>query len=143
MSRHDANKPATQATNDASGSWVEHPATIRRLQIVVVVLGVVLLAGFATVIARIAYMVSASGSSEAAAPALSSAAPERPPALVTTGGASADAATIDLPPGAQVESVAPMGSHLMVHYQDARGGGVLVYDPATGETVRRIRFNAN
>ncbi len=146
----DAGKSAADAEAGSSAasdthSWIEHPTTVKRLQILVVVLGVFLIAGFATVIGRIAYMTMQSGSEPAANLAAN---PTAGTATVSraagpgenAGGTAQTAGTIALPAGAQVLKVAPLGSDVLVHIREGDGDSVIVFDPSNGDVTRRWRL---
>jgi hypothetical protein len=97
------------------------PAQLRILKIAVVVMGVILVLGFAAVIGRIAYLVTRSG---------------KPPA--TQSGAPAKDLRLSLPEGAAVRSLALSGDRLAVHFDTHAGAGVAILDLLTGEPVTRI-----
>ena len=126
------------ASAEPSQSWVEHPTTVRWLQVLVVVLGIILIIGFAAVIARIAYL--AVGSSEdSSGPAQPvSAATGTPPAAITENRES----IIELPKDAVVRSTVGTGQHVFVHFEDPKGAGGILFDPQTGAIIRRWRFKS-
>lgn len=140
MTSSDA-KPESVPTNTepdssehTSNSWVEHPRTVKRLQIVVVALGIVLIAGFAAVIGRIAYL--------AVQPAQEAAAAKTTvlePATTSTTLIRNEAA-VSLPAGAKIEHMAIGPGALAVHYKSAEGQGILIIDPASGEEKQHLRL---
>lgn len=120
-------------TKQASHNWIEHPRTVQRLQILVVVLGIVLIAGFASVIAGIAYLALQpvqQVTSAAAVPPTQNAVP--------TGEVGSGIAAIHLPEGATIEQMAIGAGTLAIHYRNADGQGILIIDPASGHTKHRI-----
>ena len=119
-------------------SWVNHPKTVARLQILVIALGILVIIGFATVIGRIAYLTLYQTDSEPGASVAASSQTQRmavPPANVAL------EQPIELPPGAVVEDVQPMGDGtVMVRFKDTRGTGMMVFDAASGAVRRHWRF---
>lgn len=97
--------------------------SLRALKIAVIVMGVVLVLGFITVIARIIYLVS------------------RPPAQQASSGAGLAAEQrLELPDGAIVRSQSLSGNRLAVHYEAPGGAGIAVLDLETGRTISRVRL---
>jgi hypothetical protein len=97
------------------------PAQLRILKIAVVVMGVILVLGFAAVIGRIAYLVTRSG---------------KPPAAQSA--TLAKNVRLSLPDGAAVRSLALSGDRLAVHFDTPAGAGVAILDLLTGEPVTHI-----
>ena len=97
------------------------PAQLRILKIAVVVMGVILVLGFAAVIGRIAYLVTRSG---------------KPPAAHSA--AIAKDLRLPLPEGAAVRALALSGDRLAVHFDTPAGSGVAILDLLTGEPVTRV-----
>jgi hypothetical protein len=96
------------------------PSQMRLLRIAVIVMGVILLLGFATVIGRIVYLLntgprpvgaSLPGTAEIAAPL------KAPP-------------SIELPAGAVVKHMALSGNRLAIHYETPSGAGIRIIDIA-------------
>ncbi len=118
-----------------SNSWIEHPRTVKRLQILVVVLGIILIVGFASVIGRIVYL--------ALQPVQETAA-RKTTALETAIKSTTlfrNEAAIPLPTGAKIEHMAIGAGMLAVHYRNKDGQGILIIDPATGETKQHFHLN--
>lgn len=97
------------------------PAQLRILKIAVVVMGVILVLGFAAVIGRIAYLVTRTTKPAASA-------------------AIAKDLRLPLPEGAAVRSLALSGDRLAVHFETNSGAGVAILDLLTGEPVTRIEL---
>ncbi len=96
---------------------------LKMLKVAVIVMGVILVLGFATVIARIVYLVNRGGET------------------VTTVSASVQqAARLALPAGASVRHMALAGSRLAVHYEGPGGGGIVILDLETGKPVSRVEI---
>lgn len=96
------------------------PSQLRLLRIAVIVMGVILLLGFATVIGRIVYLLNAS--------------PKPPPAASSTASeisaSVATSAPIELPRGAIIRHVAISGNQLAIHYEAPSGAGIRIFDLA-------------
>lgn len=105
----------TQSTDPFS------PAQLRILKIAVVVMGVILVLGFAAVIGRIAYLVT-----RTAKPAASA--------------AIAKDLRLPLPEGAAVRSLALSGDRLAVHFETHAGPGVAILDLLTGELITHVQL---
>jgi hypothetical protein len=97
------------------------PVQLRILKIAVVVMGVILVLGFAAVIGRIAYLVTRT-------------------AKPTTPTAIAKDLRLPLPEGATVRSLALSGDRLAVHFDAHAGAGVAILDLLTGEPVTHVQF---
>jgi len=96
------------------------PSQLRKLKIAVVVMGVILILGFAGLIWRIVYLINK----------------DRPVA-----GAAATLvrdARLPLPSGAAVKSMALSGNRLAVHYDGPAGAGIAILDLVTGQPVSQI-----
>ena len=105
------------------------PRQVRVLKIVVIVMGILLVGGFAFVMAAIVYQASKLGDKKVQAPAVSAvAAPEFPLAL---------------PKDATVSSMALDGDRLALHLQTSTGPVIAVIDVATGKVLSRIKINAD
>ena len=94
------------------------------LKFVVVALGVLLLAGLATVIGRIIYLASAP--------------PAQPVASSTVGSSQ----TLQLPPGSEVRSISLSGDRIAVYYEMPEGSGIAVLDLATGRKTSHVSIMA-
>lgn len=101
-------------------------AKVRALVFIVVLLGLLILAGLVAVIGRIIYLSSSPPAQRAASEAPASA-------------AVSDARhRLDLPAGAVVGSIAVDGDRLAVHYEAPGGAGIAIVDLSTGAVVRRV-----
>ncbi len=124
----------TDSSEHKSNSWVEHPRTVQRLQIIVVMLGIILIAGFAAVIGRIVYLALQPEQETTAA---------KPTALepaTTSTTLFRNEAAVSLPAGAKIEHMAIGPGILAVHYRSADGQGILIIDPESGETKQHLRL---
>jgi hypothetical protein len=97
------------------------PRFVGALKIVVVVMGLLIVAGLATVVGRVIYLAS-SGSGAPAGPV-------RPEARLT------------LPSGAIVRQTTLSGDRVAVHYDSPAGGGIVILDLTTGRTLNRIELS--
>jgi hypothetical protein len=95
------------------------PSQLRKLKIAVVVMGVILIAGFAGLIWRIVYLINKG---------------ERTSAV----SAIAKEARLPLPPGATVRNLALSGDRLAVHYDAPSGSGIALLDLVTGQPLARV-----
>jgi len=94
------------------------PSQLRALRIAVVVMGIILLLGFATVIGRIVFLLNATPKPEANASGTvpEATAPLRAPAAV------------ELPKGAVVKHLALSGNRLAIHFETPSGAGIRIVD---------------
>jgi hypothetical protein len=107
----------------AAGSGPLSAGQVRALKIAVVVMGVLIVLGLFTVIARIIYLASRPGRQvQAASQAVK--AEQR----------------LALPPGAVVRQTSLSGDRLAVHYEAPSGAGIVVLDLASGHVVSRIEL---
>lgn len=98
---------------------------IRMLKIAVIAMGVILVLGFITVIARIVYLVNRSGDTET---------------TTTISQPVQQAARLALPAGASVRNMSLAGSRLAVHYEGPGGSGIVILDLQTGKPVSRVEI---
>jgi hypothetical protein len=110
-----------EAAGSAQSTDPFSPAQLRILKIAVVVMGVILVLGFAAVIGRIAYLVT-----RTAKPAASA--------------AIAKDLRLPLPEGAAVRSLALSGDRLAVHFDTHAGPGVAILDLLTGEPITHVQL---
>jgi hypothetical protein len=108
------------------------PRQVRMLKIAVVVMGVLLVAGFLLIIATIAFQASQMGVEDEVAPAAEQA--SRP----AGDRARPESFDVTIPEGAEVTDMAVDGNRLMLHLKTAEGGDVLVIDLESGKVVSRI-----
>jgi hypothetical protein len=113
----DAHHPVT--AQDGTDPFT--PRQLRILKIAVVVMGIILVIGFAAVIGRIAYLITKGGTAQ-------------PPAAH----ALTKAARLPLPAGAVVRSIALAGDRLAVHYDTPAGAGVAILDLLSGEPLAHV-----
>ncbi len=118
MAMPDPAEPAARGPHDFSEPDARQ---VRILKIVVISLGILLLAGFAVVIGRIAYLATQPGGGIGAPPA---------PQDVN----------VALPPGAVIGQTAVSGDRMTVEYQSPQESGVIVINLTTGRVVGRIAF---
>lgn len=100
------------------------PRQVRVLKIAVIVMGILLVGGFAFVMAAIVYQASKLGEGSTAA---------------TVPGT---AAALAIPGDATVTSMALDGDRLALHLNSSAGPEIAVIDIATGMVISRIRLNA-
>jgi len=127
----DAQKSASGSP--ATGNGWETPRNIRILQAVVLVLGLILLAGFVVVIGRIIYLVTRTPAPDTLSVPAQAAieVPSLPPA------ASA-AVPLALPAGAEVNALSLSGERMAVHYRSNETSGILIVDLASGQVIRHF-----
>ena len=98
---------------------------IKMLRVAVIAMGVILVLGFITIIARIVYLVNRSSDTGTA---------------TTVSQPIRDTARLALPPGASVRHISLAGQRLAVHYESPGGSGIVVLDLQTGKPVSRIEI---
>lgn len=103
------------------------PRQVRVLKIAVIVMGILLVGGFAFVMAAIVYQASKLGDKKTPAPAV----------------AAVPDAALALPPGATVTSMALDGDRLALHLQTGAGPEIAVIDVTTGKVLSRIKIGAD
>ena len=118
----------THADAETIPGTVFTPRQVRMLKRAVIVMGVVLVGGFAFVLSAIVYQASQLGKSDAPAPA---------PAKV-----GAPAAEIDVPvrAGTTVGGVTLDGDRMAVRLEGPEGAEVAVIDLVSGRVVTRVRL---
>lgn len=94
----------------------------RGLKILVAVLGVLIIAGVVTIVARVVYLANKSSTQAAA-----------------TRSPLAAQQELALPAGAVIRSTSLSGSRLLVHYEAPSGAGLAILDLDTGKVVSRVR----
>lgn len=96
---------------------------LKMLKVAVIVMGVILVLGFATVIARIVYLVNRGGET-----------------VTTVSAPVQQAARLALPAGASVRNMSLTGHRLAVHYEGPAGGGIVILDLESGKPVSRVEI---
>ena len=104
------------------------PRQVRILKIAVIVMGVLLVGGFAVVIAAIVYQASKLGDKETRAPAT---APVSAPVRAVEG-------AFVLPDGGRIVSMDLDGPRLALHVKSPEGSQIVVIDIATGRVLSRV-----
>lgn len=139
---------AAKLNTDDSGppnSWGVgmSPTTLRVLKILVVVMGILIVAGVVTIVATIISRLNAK--SEASAPSQSRLQAPNPVTMPVMAPAVIDpigTVTHALPTGARIVSVSADAGRLFIHHQGAEtGAGVLILDGATGQVLGELRFD--
>jgi hypothetical protein len=107
------------------------PRQVRGLKIAVIVMGILLVGGFAFVMAAIVYQASKLGDKkvQASAPGQAS--------------IPAKASRLALPPGATIAAMALDGDRLALHLQTSTGPEIAVIDVTTGTVLSRIKIDAD
>lgn len=103
---------------------------VRTLKIVVIVLGVLLVLGFALLVAGLYHEATKLGG-QAEGPMVEKAAPVAGPGPEVS---------IDVPAGASIERIAVDGGRVVLHIRGPQGEEVVVLDPARGNVVTRLRL---
>ena len=116
-----------ETENETVPGTVFSPRQVRILKIVVIVMGVLLVGGFAFVLAAIVYQASHPSQNSAASAAL---------------GGSEEGRAIHLPVArdAAVTSLALDGNRLAVHLNGAEGPEIVVIDLGSGKVAARIKL---
>jgi hypothetical protein len=97
------------------------PRQVRILKIAVIAMGILLVGGFAFVLAAIVYQASRSGQGRQSA-------------------ASPVATELHIPKEATIDTLALDGDRLALHLNSAAGSEIVVLDLATGRTLARVRL---
>jgi hypothetical protein len=105
------------------------PRQVRVLKIAVIVMGVLLVAGFAFVLAAIVYQASRLG--DKATPAVATVSPPMAEAL---------ASELAIPIGAEVTTLALDGDRLAVHLRSQAGAEIAVIDVRSGKVLARVKL---
>ena len=115
---------ADQSDNSPLPGTVFTPRQVRVLKIAVIVMGLLLVGGFAFVLAAIVYQASKAGQDKAAS------------------AATLDRVVTELPIGkdASVTALALDGDRLAIHLDSAAGAEIAVVDLRTGKIVARVRL---
>lgn len=92
---------------------------VRLLKIIVIVLGLLLLAGFSVVIVRIAYLATQPGRG------------------IGAGRAPQDV-SVALPPGAVIRHTAVSGDRMTIQFESPQQTGIVIVNLTTGQIVSRI-----
>jgi len=103
------------------------PRQVRALKIAVIVMGILLVGGFAFVMAAIVYQASHLGEKKPAAPSAA-------PALAGT------ETTLAIPEDATISALALDGDRLAIHLNTRTGPEIAVIDLTTGKVLSRIRL---
>lgn len=109
---------------------VFNPRQVRTLKIVVIVLTILLVAGFALLIAGLYYQASKMGEDKPARPQRSAAAPS----------AGGDL-RIPVPAGAEVKRIVADGGRVILHLKAGNREEIVIVDTAHGNTVTRLRLD--
>lgn len=122
------------ASHDANENRSTSTFGVKLLTTVVVVMGIMIVAGLATVVGRIIYLASATPKQAPAAAARVPAIPVTPAEVRQFG--------LGLPAGAVIRTMSLSGSRLAVHYEAVTGAGIVLLDTETGMVVSRVRITA-
>ena len=115
---------ASEPDNTPLPGTVFTPRQVRVLKIAVIVMGILLVGGFAFVLAAIVYQASKGGQSAAGVRAL--------PAGIET--------ELPIPKDATITALDLDGDRLALHLKSAAGAEIAVVDLKTGKVVARIRL---
>jgi hypothetical protein len=149
----------------AATSMIEDPRTVRFLHVLVIVMGVILVAGFIAVIARIAYLVSRSGEPapqaglESVIPTDGKTTALQPTAAATTASSPGSTPSLGptqgrlaLPPDAEIVRMDPLtvganrDPRIFVHFRTVKDGSrtdaVAVFDGVTGKRLRLFHLGS-
>ncbi|HLO22124.1 MAG TPA: hypothetical protein VK193_01705 [Methyloceanibacter sp.] len=118
---------ASEPDNTPLPGTVFTPRQVRVLKIAVIVMGLLLVGGFAFVLAAIVYQASRGGQST---PSAEAAAGAGTPAL----------SELQIPKDATVTSLALDGDRLALHLTSPAGGEIAVIDVRSGKVIARIKL---
>lgn len=126
---------ASEPDNTPLPGTVFTPRQVRALKIAVIVMGILLVGGFAFVLAAIVYQASRLG--EPAAPVAGSAPVA---ATISTSTALPEGLELAIPKGATVTTLALDGDRLAVHLVGPAGAEIAVIDLASGKVLARVKL---
>jgi len=106
------------------------PRQVRGLKIAVIVMGILLVGGFAFVMAAIVYQASRLGDKKVQASPGQTSLP-------------AEVSGLALPPGATIAAMALDGDRLALHLHTSTGQEIAVIDVTTGTVLSRIKIDAD
>jgi hypothetical protein len=107
----------------AAGNWFLTSRRLAGLKIAVVVMGIILVVGFAALLACIIYLSAGRGEQSSRARGVE--------------------ARLSVPAGAAVRTMSLFGNRLAVHYEHPSGDGIAVLDLATGAVISRVRLETD
>jgi hypothetical protein len=113
---------ANEPDNTPLPGTVFTPRQVRVLKVAVIVMGILLVGGFAFVLAAIVYQASKGGQSR-----------------VPTDGEPV-AAELHIPDGASITTLALDGDRLALHLQTSAGPEIVVLDIKSGKTLARVKL---
>jgi hypothetical protein len=116
---------ASEPDNTPLPGTVFTPRQVRVLKLAVIVMGILLVGGFAFVMAAIVYQASKGGQSSVAA------------------GGEPVATELHIPKDASVSTLSLDGDRLALHLQSSGGPEIVVIDLRTGKTLARIKLKAD
>jgi hypothetical protein len=116
----------SEADNSPAPGTVFTPRQVKALKVAVIVMGVLLVGGFALVLGAIVYQASRLGQDAPAA---------RNPAASDQG-----AAQVTVPPGANVTAMDLDCGRLALHLNGSNGPEVIVIDVGSGRVLARIKL---
>ena len=116
---------ASEPDNTPMPGTVFTPRQVRVLKVAVIVMGLLLVGGFAFVLAAIVYQASRGG--QATSPAEAAA-------------GTSTLSELSIPKDASVTTLALDGNRLALHLDSPQGGEIVVIDVATGKVLARIRL---
>ena len=118
---------ASEPDNMPLPGTVFTPRQVRVLKIAVIVMGLLLVGGFAFVLAAIVYQASRGGQATPSAEAAAS---------------TSTLSELQIPKDASVTTLALDGNRLALHLNSRQGGEIVVIDVATGKVLARIKLKS-
>ncbi|MGZ5918151.1 MAG: hypothetical protein ACXWJ4_12740 [Methyloceanibacter sp.] len=115
---------ASEPDNTPLPGTVFTPRQVRVLKFSVIVMGILLVGGFAFVLAAIVYQASRGGQSS------------------VTPGAEPVATELQIPKDASVSTLSLDGDRLALQLQSSAGGEIVVIDLKTGKVLTRVKLKA-
>lgn len=120
---------ASEPDNTPLPGTVFTPRQVKVLKIAVIMMGLLLVGGFAFVLAAIVYQASRGGQSTPSAEA-----------EATAGGRTPALSELPIPKDATVTSLALDGDRLALHLSSPAGGEIAVIDLRSGKVIARIKL---
>ncbi len=123
---------ASEPDNTPLPGTVFTPRQVRVLKVAVIVMGLLLVGGFAFVLAAIVYQASHGGQATPSAEAAAGAG--------TSGAGTPALSELPIPKDATVTSLALDGDRLALHLSSPAGGEIAVIDVRSGKIIARIKL---
>jgi hypothetical protein len=124
--------PQSSRDDEADAAALPNPKVQRALVFVVVILGLLIVAGLVAVIGRVLYLSSRSAANPEASGSRTAGSGETQRLIADV--------PLPLPPGAQVKSTSLSGNRLAVHYEGPDGAAIVIVDLDSKSIIARVKI---